>query len=115
MKILHVISSMAQEAGGPPGICAGMAGGLAGRGHALTIATAERPGGADRKSLVEIPEGATVKFFEAAPGSYASAPDMGKWLDEHARDFDIVHLHSIWQYPTFAAARACWKAKVPYV
>lgn len=111
MKILHVISSMAQESGGPPGICAGMAGGLARRGHAVTIATVEL----DRRSMVAIPEGVTVKFFPASPGSYCRAPAMGAWLDAQARTFDIVHLHSIWQYPTFAAARACWKAKVPYV
>jgi glycosyltransferase involved in cell wall biosynthesis len=111
MKILHVISSMAQESGGPPGICAGMAGGLAKRGHAVTIATVE----GDRRSMVAIPEGVTVKFFPAAQGSYCRSPAMGAWLNAQVRTFDMVHLHSLWQYPTFAAARACWKAKVPYV
>jgi glycosyltransferase involved in cell wall biosynthesis len=28
--------------------------------------------------------------------------------------FDFLHLHSLWQFPTFAAARAAWRAKVPY-
>jgi len=31
------------------------------------------------------------------------------------RQFDVVHIHELWNYPHFAAARACIKADIPYV
>src|SRR5207253_1230855 len=40
---------------------------------------------------------------------------LAEWLNEHVPEYDIVHLHSVFLHPTFAAARACWRAGKPYV
>ena len=43
------------------------------------------------------------------------SPLMGQCLRERMKDFDIVHLHSVFLWPTWAAARAARKVGVPYV
>jgi glycosyltransferase involved in cell wall biosynthesis len=40
---------------------------------------------------------------------------LGRVLKEEIRRFDVVHLHSVFLWPTWAAARAARKARVPYV
>ncbi len=117
LRVLHVISSMATEAGGPPAVCAGLAEALAARGHTLTIATISNAiPGADPKNTVPLsPAVQLVSFPHDGNTRYLSSPALDAWLESHTAGFDIVHLHSIWQFPTFAAARACWKARKPYV
>lgn len=43
------------------------------------------------------------------------APVLMHALREHITQFDIVHLHSVFLWPTWAAARAARKAGVPYL
>jgi len=43
------------------------------------------------------------------------SPLMGRCLREQIEEFDIVHLHSVFLWPTWAAARAARKVGVPYV
>ncbi|HVC99087.1 MAG TPA: glycosyltransferase [Pirellulales bacterium] len=40
---------------------------------------------------------------------------MNRWLGEHAGDFDVIQVHSNWNYPVAAACRAARRAGVPYV
>jgi glycosyltransferase involved in cell wall biosynthesis len=40
---------------------------------------------------------------------------MGRALESEIGKFDVVHLHSVFLWPTWAAARAARKAGVPYV
>ena len=43
------------------------------------------------------------------------APALGRALESEIGKFDAVHLHSVFLWPTWAAARAARKANVPYV
>jgi glycosyltransferase involved in cell wall biosynthesis len=45
---------------------------------------------------------------------YYSA-DLENQLDSMAGEFDVIHLHSVFLFPTWAAARAAMRADVPYV
>jgi glycosyltransferase involved in cell wall biosynthesis len=112
LKVLHVIASMAAEEGGPPAVCAGLTAALAARGHRVTVATLDEP------ERTAVPLGAQVERRALAPDAnrrYAASGALDRWLRENVRSFDVVHLHSIWLYPTFAAARACWASRKPYV
>ena len=112
MHIVHVISSLAVEAGGPPAVCAGLAGAQAALGHRVTIAAVDLSG----KKRVPIPPGVEVADFPiTGVERYASSPELSKRLAKNGRDVDFFHLHSVWQFPTFAAARVCWKYHKPYV
>ena len=117
LRVLHVISSMAAEAGGPPAVCAGLAEALAARGHTLTIATISNAiPGADPKNSVPLSSAVELASFPHDGNTrYLPSRGLDAWLQSHISNFDIVHLHSIWQFPTFAAARACWKVRKPYV
>ncbi len=112
IRVLHVISSMAPEAGGPPAVCVGLAGALAANGHRVTIATVENPG---EKHLCIPPAVELQTFPREGSNRYVKSAGLDAWLKEHVGEFDIVHLHSVWQFPTFAAARACWRTETPYV
>ena len=113
LNILHVIPGMAAQIGGPPAVCAGLAAALAARGHAVTVATL------NEGDLPIVPLDPRVRFERFAPDGptpdrYAASRALDRWLNENVSRFNVAHLHSIWQFPTFAAARACWRRKVPY-
>jgi len=40
---------------------------------------------------------------------------LARRLKETINDFDVVHLHSVFLWPTWAAARAAYAARIPYV
>jgi glycosyltransferase involved in cell wall biosynthesis len=43
------------------------------------------------------------------------SPDMQALLDRTIGAFDVVHLHSVYLWPTWAAARSAWRSGVPYI
>ncbi|MCL2648144.1 MAG: glycosyltransferase [Phycisphaerales bacterium] len=103
---------MAPEAGGPPVVAAGLAGALADRGHSLAIATVESPG----QSPIPLHPAVTLHSFPLTGSPrYAASRPLDQWLTDHTSDFDILHLHGIWQFPTFAAAHAARKNRIPYI
>jgi len=61
------------------------------------------------------PPGVDLHLFRCRFDPWRWAPDMGRWLAREAAWADVAHLHTMWTYPTRAAARACSRAGVPYV
>ncbi len=37
------------------------------------------------------------------------------WLNEHVSDYDLVHIHAVFNHSCIAAARACREQRVPYI
>jgi len=103
---------MTTEAGGPPAVVAGLTGALADRGHNVAIASVEFSG----QSLIPIHPAVTLHNFTLTGSPrYASSRPFAQWLNAHVTEFDILHLHGTWQFPTFAAARAARKKNIPYI
>jgi glycosyltransferase involved in cell wall biosynthesis len=112
LRVLHVIASMAAEGGGPPAVCAGLTAALAARAHHVTVATLEEPG----HTPVTLDARVELKAFASERGGhYGKSAALDAWLKANVTSFDIVHLHAVWLFPTFAAARACWAQRKPYV
>jgi glycosyltransferase involved in cell wall biosynthesis len=67
----------------------------------------------------EMPQDASVLDIELfdfkAPVGLAHSPALAKRVEEIVSDFDLVHIHSLWFHPQFAAQRAARKHRVPYV
>ena len=115
LRILHVVSSMAPEGGGPPVVAAGLAGALArraGGGHSVAMASIQLPG---QKSVPLDPRITLHTFPLTGSPRYGKSAPLDDWLNAHVKDFDILHLHGVWQFPAFAAARAAHRHNVPYV
>jgi glycosyltransferase involved in cell wall biosynthesis len=112
MRVLHVTVSVAAEIGGPATVCAGLTAALAARGHQVTVAALQQDG----ETSVPLDPAVKLRTFPVDGfRRYAVSHALNRWLHENIAAFDIVHLHSLWQFPTFAAARACWQARKPYV
>ena len=47
--------------------------------------------------------------------SYKYSRPFAQWLNKHVADFDLVHVHAVFNHASGAAARACLKHGVPYV
>nr|WP_256380969.1 glycosyltransferase [Methylosinus sp. PW1] len=97
----------------------GLAKAQAALGHAVEVYTTNVDGpGVSRTPLgarVDL-DGVGVTYFATGLGRrlYRS-PAMGQALRRHAADFDILHLHSAFLWPTLSAARIARRSGAPYV
>jgi glycosyltransferase involved in cell wall biosynthesis len=89
------------------------------RGHDVEVFTTN----VDGPGISEVPldqpldmDGVKVRYFPTGPGRrlYRS-PAMGAALAASVAGFDAVHLHSVFLWPTTAAARIAHVANVPYI
>jgi glycosyltransferase involved in cell wall biosynthesis len=135
VRLLHVVPTYvpAWRHGGPVAAVHGLCKALAARGHQVTVFTTDVHGAATldvpRAAPVTV-DGVTVWYFPvAAPRRLYRSPAMAAALAgtgpgraaaaagpaAGAAGFDLVHLHSVFLWPTAAAARAAERAGVPYL
>ncbi|MEA5452441.1 glycosyltransferase [Leptolyngbya sp. CCNP1308] len=132
MKILHIIPSLSPLRGGPSQAILEMVQAQRQQGIDAAIATTNDHGDATFLSpygqLVEsgsVPElvGPSVPIWVfprvlsqvAALREFAVAPTLAPWLWQHVADYDLVHIHAIFNYPT-TLGMAIAKAKgIPYI
>jgi glycosyltransferase involved in cell wall biosynthesis len=105
--------------GGPIRAVHGLCRSLAARGHEVTVFTTDVHG----RGRLPVPlgepvaiDGVEVRYFPVLPPArlYLS-PRLGRAARDEVSRFDAVHLHSVFLWPTSAAARAAERADVPYV
>jgi glycosyltransferase involved in cell wall biosynthesis len=105
--------------GGPILAIHGLCKALAARGHEVIVLTTNVHGdgtlGVPLAEPVKI-DGVEVRYFPVLPPRrlYAS-PELGRAARDLAGGCDAVHLHSVFLWPTTAAARAAERTDVPYV
>jgi glycosyltransferase involved in cell wall biosynthesis len=57
-----------------------------------------------------------VKLFPAEYGeSFKYSRPLASWLSGNVQQFDVVHVHAVFNHSSVAAAKACRRAGVPYV
>jgi glycosyltransferase involved in cell wall biosynthesis len=121
MRILHVVPTYlpAWRHGGPILAVHGLCKALAARGHEVTVLTTNVHGDGTLDVPLERPvamDGITVRYFPVRPPRRLYfAPGLGRVAREEMPRYDAVHLHSVFLWPTTAAARAAERAGVPYV
>ncbi len=119
MKILHVVPTYvpAWKHGGPIRSVHGLSKALAARGHQVTVFTTD----VDTKGAVPVGQavaldGVEVWYFPVtSPRRSYRSPRMGAALKQRIAEFDMVHLHSVFLWPTSVAAREAEDAGVPYL
>ena len=114
MRVLHVITGLWKDTGGPseviPAICTAMVD----AGADVTLATLA----GDSAQSVDDAAAHGVRVLKFPPSFrhtiwYSS--ELHRRIHQLASEHDIVHIHGIWQFPDWAAAAAARHAGVPYV
>jgi glycosyltransferase involved in cell wall biosynthesis len=110
MKILRVISSVNPHGGGPIEGIKQVQKPLTEMGVEIEIACCDAPD-AEWLSNPNLP---TVHALGPAKNSYGYASNLLPWLKDNAPRFDVVIVHGIWQYHSFATRRALAGTSTPY-
>jgi glycosyltransferase involved in cell wall biosynthesis len=121
MRILHVVPTYlpAVRYGGPIFAVHGLCRALVGRGHEVQVITTNVDGQGITPTpigqLVDM-DGVQIRYFSCPlVRRLYWAPALGRVLHREIGKFNVVHLHSVFLWPTWAAARAARNAGVPYV
>lgn len=121
LRILHVISTVGPQFGGPTKAVRAMAQALAVRGHHVTVAATDAADDANGRldvplGVAVLESGVTYRYFARRPaGSWKFSWSLTQWLSSQTASFDITHVHGLFQYPTLAACRLAYRRGVPYV
>lgn len=124
MRVLHVIPSLGSRTGGPAVAAVEFACALESQGiESAVFATDMAYPAQTRRSVhvdaAELPPHAdevAVRLFPAQlPYRLAYSPALGRALRAEVAGYDAVHIHSLYLYPQFAAARAAARFRVPFV
>jgi glycosyltransferase involved in cell wall biosynthesis len=122
MKILQIIPSIALVYGGPSQMVRGLSAALARRGVEVTVLTTNANGDVGQPPL-DVPldrpvneDGYKVRYFNCSPfRRYKFSLDLLGWLDRHARDFDLAHLHALFSPVISGAATIARRRQLPYI
>jgi glycosyltransferase involved in cell wall biosynthesis len=57
----------------------------------------------------------TICFPTLWGRSFKYSRPFALWLDEHVSEYDLVHIHAVFNHSCIAAARACREQRVPYI
>ena len=121
MRILHVVPTYYPSVryGGPIRSVHGLARALVARGHEVHVCTTtvDGPGDLDvsTTSAVDL-DGVSVHYFPVPTlRRLYFSPRMADFFRNELGRFDLVHLHSVYLWPTWAAARQARHRRIPYV
>jgi glycosyltransferase involved in cell wall biosynthesis len=87
-------------------------------GHDCTILTGSHDGPKLPSNMTDLLSDAGVLMSEfpvRGPNKFRYLLNFRKYLEQEGRSFDLFVLHGSYQYATYAAARFCQKAKIPYI
>lgn len=119
MKVLHVVTLVTPNGafGGPTRVAVNLCSALRDQGHDVSIAAGvngfdEPPADLGGVPAHLFPARRVVRGLGHAP---TYAPALGRWIDEHAAKFDIVHIHLARDLVTLPAAARLHRMGVPFV
>ncbi len=119
MKVLHVIPSIAAKSGGPGQAIIPMCRALARQGVEVLLATTDAGLNGDRPPdygrLVTYSDQSVIFFRTQLGESFKYSRPLADWLDKNVCDYELVHVHSVFNHAPLAAARACRRHCIPYV
>ncbi len=119
MKILHVIAALAPRYGGPSKACLELCRELARRGEQVAIYTTNIDGDGQLDVPLDRPQwkdGIEIRYFPVqTPRYYKFSLPLARALKASIAHYDIVHIHSLYLFPSTVAAHYCRRYRVPYL
>lgn len=121
MRILHVVPTYlpAWRYGGPIQSVHGLCKALVKRGHEIDVYTTnvDGPRNSDVPIATPMPiDGVQVTYFPVKYSRFLYiTPLMAACLSRQIKHYDLVHIHSIFRWPTFMASRMARKNAIPYI
>jgi glycosyltransferase involved in cell wall biosynthesis len=121
MRILQVIPTYlpALRYGGPIIAVHSLCRALVARGNAVDVFTTNVNGAGSSAVSVAAPvklDGVRIRYFASNFLRRLSwAPSLKDALAKAVHEYDVIHLHSVFLWPTWAAAQLARRAQVPYV
>ncbi len=115
MKVLHVAPSIEQSYGGPTQSLAGYA--VASRTVGIDVSiAAPRCTPQDTEAFKQIAGSIDLNLFPSlGHGGFVTSPDLVAWVRKHARQYDVVHVHGLFNPTSSLSARTAIAAKTPTV
>ena len=118
MKILHVIPAIALSYGGPSQAVLEMGRALLKEGVEIEIVTTS----ANSNQDLNVPygkkieyEGIPTRFFPRTLNEYKFSWPFTQWLKTNIKNYNLLHIHSIFCFPTACAAHYARKYQIPYI
>ncbi len=86
-------------------------------GIRVEVATTDADGAGHRLTAEALaPTSVPIHLFRRSLSErWKYSRGLGAWLRQHAADYDLLHVHSVWNYPVAAACRAARRAGRPVV
>ncbi len=109
MKLLHILSSVDPDGGGPTEGVRQRGVRLTELGHVVEVVSLDD---SSRDFLREFP--LTVHALGPSKGSYRYNDRLVSWLIAHAGEYDAIIINGVWQYHSFGAWRALKQLRMPY-
>ena len=119
MKVLQVIPSLSEFAGGPTIALEEIERSLTERGLRVETVTTDDGGPGTRNGKIcgspILENGVQRRYFQKRTEFYKAAPSLGRWLRKHIVDYDIVHVHALFSYASVSACQWARRRSIPYI
>ena len=114
MKVLHVIPSVDERSGGPATAIVPMCRALMQQG--LDVLLISTDAGLVKNGNTTEYKGVPARIFPVQLGeSFKYSRPLASWMSSYIREFDLAHIHAVFNHSSVAAARVSRGATVPYV
>ena len=118
-RVLHVIPSVSDKRGGPSFVLRKMTDALAHQGFSIDVATTNDDGRELSQTALGVPlktnGNVTYFYFPRQTYIYQFSMPLALWLYRNVANYDLVHIHAVFAFPTLIAAIiARWRG-IPYI
>lgn len=122
MRILQIVPSISLVYGGPSQMVLGLSTALAAQNIDVTILTTDSNGDVGQAPL-DVPldkpvaeNGYQIRYFRCSPfRRYKFSLKLLQWLNQHASEFDLAHIHALFSPVTTIAATVARVNNIPYI
>ena len=118
MRILHVIPALGESYGGPSIAMRAIVKSLIQQGVDVDVVTTNANGkkNLDKPLNFRIEEEKVgYYFFRRRLSEWKFSWGLTTWLNQHIAEYDLVHSHAVFCYPSLPASLLARKNKIPYI